>query len=79
MNANLRPCLANGIRAMFHQWANWKDIILSSKSNVVLPRSEFSLPIAIVEYKDGTVALVHPSVIRFIDTDEIWSDIWKGY
>lgn len=51
----LRPCIVNGQKALFHQWIKAKDIL----------QSEY--PKGIIEYKNGQVATVGYYDIKFID------------
>lgn len=50
----LRPCLVNGKKALFHRWGETTDIFMKQITK------------GIVEYEDGTVARVFPNEINFI-------------
>ena len=65
LEAELRPCLANGKNAFFHCWGEHKDALLT---------------IAIVEYvDDGRVEPVLPHEIQFLDTKGKAMDYcWDG-
>lgn len=71
----LRPCVINGSRALFHSWAELEKPIMDNDKIV----GSLKAVNAIVELSDGTVKCVSPSSIRFSDTAGImagykWSD-----
>lgn len=48
---DLRPCEVDGDKAYFHRWA----------------LDEHTRYLALIEYLDGSVSLVHPERVRFLD------------
>lgn len=64
-----RPCWVRGKKALFHRWAN--------SARPALPKGQepsenaryyqFRSTQALVEFADGTVELVYPQAVRFVD------------
>ena len=96
----LRPCLVNGNKAMFHKWIVKEDIILKFHSSVnsetkkkikfifdetgtvdpLVSTEKIKSNWALVEYENGTVDMVNPINVRFIDTDNKMHGIyWEDY
>lgn len=67
----LRPCMVNGRRALFHRWADSARPVapLGVEVDETTQRYQLHNVHGIVEYADGTVARVWPSDIQFIDGD----------
>lgn len=75
---NLRPCWVKGRRALFHRWVN--------NAHPVLPRGaertdsnrhfQFRRTEALVEYEDGTVERVWPTVVQFADGGAFKDHTW---
>jgi hypothetical protein len=67
IRADLRPCIVNNRKALFHKW--------SDKSKVVSPSPMVGGPVGgvinytvgIIEYEDGVVTECYPYEIRFVD------------
>lgn len=78
INFELRPCLvfntkSNGKRysknALFHKWVDFENKYDPFEQNKVK---------ALVEYEDGTVDTVYPSLIKFLDdkhSEYVFTDI----
>lgn len=64
-----RPCWVRGKKALFHRWAN--------SARPALPKGQepsenaryyqYRSTQALVEFADGTVELVYPQAVRFVD------------
>lgn len=57
ISMELRPCIINGKKALFHLWIKKKDIIMKSEYIDGL-----------VEFIDGTVEEIRADKIRFCDS-----------
>lgn len=64
----LRPCLVDGKRALWHEWTTRREIVPPSIMTGGHGGGQISATFALVEYEDGTVAEVYPSRVRFLDT-----------
>lgn len=64
----LRPCIVNGKKALFHTWEQKSEIV---ETNPILGDyiggGIISWVAGIIETEDGQVIRVHPSSIRFVD------------
>lgn len=58
-------------RALFHRFATIERPIEASPLKGGPPAGQCSKPVAIVEYEDGTVHMVDPESVRFLDTKEL--------
>ena len=65
--AEYRPCLVNGVKALFHMWSNYCYPVEDSLLRGGHRAGEIKGTVAIVEYEDGTVAEVDPKSIKFVD------------
>ena len=67
----LRPCVVkiNEVekRALFHRWSDQSDVIAPSLLKGGHSGGTVRYTVAIVEYEDGRVAEVSPTLIRFLD------------
>ena len=68
IETELRPCLINGKKALFHNWSNKSQIVdplpmIGGHNGGVL---EYT--VGIIEYEDGQVCECMPSQIKFIDS-----------
>ena len=52
-----RPCLADDKPAVFHRWVDESGLLLCTT-------------LALVEYPDGSVGMVKPELIQFLDRKE---------
>lgn len=57
ITTELRPCIINGKKALFHLWIKKKDIVMQSEYIDGL-----------VEFIDGTVEEIRADKIRFCDS-----------
>ena len=62
-----RPCFYKGERAMFHRWAEWRQVIAESLMIGGHPAGIIAQTFAIIELEDGTVMEVSPHDIKFAD------------
>lgn len=78
ITADLRPCIVNGRRALFHRWADSARPITprGMEETEYSDRYQLHSVHAIVEYADGTVSRVWPYDIRFIDHSEFDAYAW---
>ena len=58
-------------RAIFHLFATKACPIEPSPLRGGHPGGQYSEPVAVVEYEDGTVHMVDPLCVRFLDTKEL--------
>lgn len=68
VEAELRPCLVDGKRALWHEWTTRWEIVPPSIMTGGHGGGQVSASFALVEYEDGTVEEVYPSRVRFLDT-----------
>lgn len=68
IGAELRPCLVDGKRALWHKWTTRWEIVPPSIMAGGHGGGQVSASLALVEFEDGTVAEVYPSRVRFLDT-----------
>lgn len=64
----LRPCLVDGKRALWHEWTTRQEIVPPSIMAGGHGGGQISATLALIEYEDGTAAEVYPSRVRFLDT-----------
>lgn len=57
ISTELRPCMINGKKALFHLWIKKKDIVMQSE-----------YVDGLVEFIDGTVEEIKSERIRFCDS-----------
>ena len=70
--SNTRPCIIRvdkkkSIQATFHRFCEHAYVAEPSPMIGGAPGGQISMPVAIVEYEDGTVHYVEPSQITFTD------------
>lgn len=70
VNMETRPCVANGKPGIFHgfyqlAWTHGAAINIGG-----FPAGQEAYPVALVEFKDGTVETVRVGDIRFLDSDQ---------
>lgn len=63
----LRPCWYRQERALFHCWEQLSQVIAPSPMVGGHPGGTESAVLAIIEFKDGSIAEVQPSEIMFCD------------
>lgn len=66
-NSQNRPCIADGKKALFHNWEQWSEIVPPSPMIGGHGGGVIQGEFAIVEYEDGTVGKVLPIKIKFVD------------
>lgn len=66
-NSEHRPCIADGKKALFHNWERWSEILPPSPMVGGHNGGVLQGTLAIVEYEDGTVGKVLPQSIKFVD------------
>lgn len=63
----LRPCFVNEKKALFHRWAEIREIVPPSALRGGHSGGEIARTFAIVEFEDGTVGEVYANNIKFAD------------
>lgn len=66
-NSQYRPCIADGKKALFHNWEQWNAIVPPSPMVGGHGGGVIQGEYAIVEYEDGTIGKVLPNDIHFVD------------
>jgi len=64
----LRPCLVDDKRALWHKWTERREIIPPALLKGGHGGGEVASTFALVEYEDGTMAEVYPTRVRFLNT-----------
>ena len=72
----LRPCLANGRKALFHKWIESKYFVEPTLTVGGTIGGQVCNDFAIVEYSDGAVSVCKPEDIRFLD--DVFSEYYFG-
>lgn len=63
----LRPCIVNGLKSLFHGWEQRSEVIPPSPLKGGHSGGEIKLTLGIIEREDGTIHKAYPEEIRFID------------
>lgn len=72
---DLRPCVVNRSRALFHGWAEIEKPNIEDGKQV----GRWKNIVALIEYQNGSVEPVSPSRVRFLDGAEVFSrHDWSG-
>lgn len=66
----LRPCYANGKKALFHRWRDAANTHGASPFVGGYPAGQYWSVCGIVELESGQIIQVEPAGIQFIDTQE---------
>lgn len=64
-----RQCVVNGACALFHGWAEMEKPNIEGGRQV----GRWKNTVAVIEYQNGSVELVAPGKIRFMDGYEMFS------
>jgi hypothetical protein len=65
-NDELRPCVVNGSRALFHGWAEMEKPNIEDGKQV----GRWKNVVAVIEFRSGEVKAVRPNEVRFLDSDK---------
>lgn len=68
IETELRPCLVNDKRALFHTWSSRSQIVDPSPLIGGHQGGVLKYTVGIIEYEDGQVCECLPSQIKFIDS-----------
>lgn len=68
IEAELRPCLVNDKRALFHKWSDKSQIVEPSLMMGGHQGGVLKYTVGIIECEDGQVCECMPSQIKFIDS-----------
>lgn len=64
---NLRPCIVNGQKALFHCWKSVSQIVAPSHLKGGHNGGTVTHTVGIIEREDGTVHECYPDDVRFVD------------
>ena len=64
---NLRPCLVNDKKALFHGWHEFSDVLDPSPLMLGHSGGQVKMLFGIIEDENGQIVTVKPNSIRFID------------
>lgn len=67
INAELRPCIVKGKKALFHKWSDRSSILDPSPKIGGHSGGVLKYTAGIIEYENGAVTECHPSEIKFKD------------
>lgn len=67
IEVELRPCLVDGKKALFHTWSNKSQIVDPSPFVGGHQGGVLEYTVGIIEYEDGQVCEYMPSQIKFIN------------
>lgn len=74
-NDELRPCVVNGSRALFHGWAEVEKPNIEGGKQV----GRWKNTVAVIEYLNGDVQPVNITCVRFLDGDRMFAQYdWGG-
>lgn len=78
--SELRPCIVNGRRAVFHRWINIAHPVppRGSEINENTRYFQYRRTEALVEYEDGMIDRVFPTDIKFLDGGAFARFDWSG-
>ena len=63
----LRPCLVNDMKALFHRWVVLSETTSPSFLIGRHNKAIIDYVMALIEYEDGHVGLCYPNKIKFLD------------
>lgn len=69
-NIELRPCIVNKKKALFHKWVEFSAVVPASFAVGGTPAGNIKQTLALVEFEDGTLKECHPAEVRFLDRKE---------
>lgn len=64
-----RPCIVDDAQALFHGWADVEKPNIEDGKQV----GRWKQVVAIIEFRNGHVKAVNPTVVRFLDGAEMFS------
>lgn len=83
---DLRPCLVDDQKALFHRWANKSQVVAPSNLMGGHFGGKLEQVMAVVEYEDGSVGEVYPYRVKFLDTpwamaefERYWENLGKVF
>ncbi len=68
-----RPCLFKDKKALFHKW---EEVSQAVEAGIVIgshPAGWLKYTFAIIEFENGEIAEVSPTLIKFLDSEENFS------
>lgn len=69
----LRPCLFKNKKALFHRWDEVSQAVEAGFAIGSHPAGWLKYTLAIIELEDGKIVEVSPTLIKFLDSDEMFS------
>lgn len=69
----LRPCLFKDKKALFHRWDEVSQAVEAGIAIGSHPAGWLKYTLAIIELEDGKIVEVSPTLIKFLDSDEMFS------
>lgn len=66
-----RPCVVDGMEALFHRWEDYSEIVSPSPWKGGHPGGSMRCTFAIVEMADGSIRRVEPPDVRFTDNTKL--------
>ena len=73
-----RPCFYEGERAIFHCWAERREMVMESPLVGGHPAGIIAATFAIIEFEDGRVSEIRPNKIRFADGGGFNDVAWRN-
>lgn len=67
VSVELRPCLVNGKKHLFHKWMEKRWLVGASSLRGGHPGGLCAMTMALVEDEHGQMHEVHPQEVRFLD------------
>lgn len=71
-----RPCMVGENRALFHRWEDKAEIVAPSALRGGHNGGEVRATVAIVENEDGSISEVYPYKVKFLDSEDLFSERW---
>lgn len=70
----LRPCLFKNKKALFHRWDEVSQAVEAGFAIGSNPAGWLKYTLAIIELEDGKIVEVSPELIKFLDSEENFSE-----
>ena len=69
LRRELRPCLVNGEKGLFHEWEQFSEIIPPSPMLGGHGGGVIGMTYGLVEFENGEMKRVNTTAIKFVDTN----------
>ena len=70
----LRPCLFKDKKALFHRWEEVSQAVEAGIAIGSHSAGWLKYTLAIIEFENGEIAEVSPTLIKFLDSEENFSE-----